>query len=167
MKTLIALVLLLVSIPASALVREGQLPDYTSDGRNVKRVARVTYDIGNSSVLGSSVVDSGVHNTGVTLPKNAIITDSYLYVKTQLQSSTSGATIAFKCEDANNLFTAADITGSSAGAILSGTNYGADSSGAANMTAGIADECRIKATIATDNLKAGKVILFVEYVIGL
>jgi len=126
----------------------------TADGLLAKRIARATYDV---------AVDGGTaaaHGLGVSLPANALVTQVYFYIVTQFTDGGSG-TVALSCEDANNLFSAADITGNSAGAIVSGAPTGT----AGDMVAAIAAECEITATVASAEQTAGKLILFVEYAV--
>jgi hypothetical protein len=126
----------------------------TADGNLVKRVVRANLDCG--------VSDCSVGTVSMvqTLPANAIIYQSYWYTETQFVDGGSG-TVAFHCEDANNIFTAADITGNADGSIVAGNATGV----IATMTAAIAAECTITATIATAEQTAGVLTLFVEYVV--
>lgn len=124
------------------------------------RVARFVYDA-TTTGYGSSVTDSGIHSMGVTLPAHAIITRSYLYVVTQLTGN-AGTTIAFSCEDANNIKTATNLLGFGAGTFAEGQSTGA--SGV--MVTNIAADCDIKATIATGSLTAGRIIGYVHYLLA-
>ncbi len=128
-----------------------------SDGVGAKAIARATYDVAVSG-YGSSTSD---HGLGVYLPAKAIITRSYLQVVTQLADSGAG-TLAVFCEDANNIKTATDLTGSASGALIEGASTGAASA----FVGSIAAQCEIKARPAGVDLSAGKLIVFVEYVIG-
>lgn len=110
---------------------------------------------------GSSTVDSGVHALGSYLPKNAVITRSWIYVVDQLVDNGTG-TLAIFCEDANNIKTATDMTGSAAGAKVEGQSTGAASA----FVAGIAADCEVKAKVAGANITAGKLDVFVTYVIA-
>jgi hypothetical protein len=120
----------------------------------VQYVAKFQYDF---SYYGG---DTGTYSLGVYLPANAIITRSFLYVDTQLVDDGSG-TLAFHCEDANNIKTATDMTGSSAGAFIEGESTGASSA----FKGSIAARCEITATIATAAITAGKITGWVKYVV--
>lgn len=109
---------------------------------------------------GSSTVDSGVHGLGVYLPAGAVIVRSYLYVNTQLVDDGSG-TLAFHCEDANNIKTATDMTGTASAGWIEGASTGATSA----FVGSIAASCEIKATVATASISAGKMTGFVHYLI--
>lgn len=127
---------------------------YAADGISQKRIARAVYDV---------AVDLGTiaaHPLGVSLPAGALVTQSWFYVVTQFTDTGSG-TVALHCEDANNIYTAADITGISAGTITAGNQTGV----AADMTAAIGAACELTATVATNAQTAGKLILFVEFVV--
>jgi hypothetical protein len=134
---------------------------YNVDGNHVKKVARFTWS---SAILGTSTASKGL---GVHLPAKSVLTDSYVYIKTvPVRSGTSGlSTIAFKCEDSANIFAATALDTYSIGNVVSGVNYGADSSGAANMTTSIASDCEITVTLGSP-FSAGEVTGFVEYVQG-
>jgi hypothetical protein len=125
-----------------------------ADGLNQKRVARATYDV---------AVDLGTvaaHGLGVNLPAKAVITRSWFYTVTQFTDAGSG-TVALHCEDANNIYSAADITGIAAGTVTDGVQDGTT----ANFTGSIAASCEITATVAGSAQTAGKLILFVEYIV--
>jgi hypothetical protein len=129
--------------------------NYTGEGLFGKRIARVEYD-----VTGGDSGGVGAHGLGVTLPASAIITRSFFFVKTQFVDGGAG-TVALHCEDANNIYSAADITGNAAGALVEGVSTG--SSG--NMK--IVDAaCEITATVATAAQTAGKLVGFIEYVVA-
>lgn len=124
-------------------------------GLNAMRVAHAVWD---TAVSSGGVV--GAHSLGVALPAKALIKQVWTYAITQPATAASG-TVALSCEDANNLLTAADITGYTAGTIHAGNETGT----AATMVAAIAAQCNITATIAVGNMSAGKVDVFVEYVV--
>jgi len=139
-------------------VTEANLKVITADGLHAQRVARATMDCASS---GCSV---GAHSLGVALPANAIITRSYIYIVTQL-TDTGTCTVAISCEDANNIKTATDITGTAAGGFIEGASTGAASA----FVGGIAAACNITGTVADGGScvpSAGKLIVYVEYVVG-
>lgn len=128
---------------------------------NGKKTARATYDV---------AVDLGTvaaHGLGITLPANAIITKSWFYVVTATTSTGGNGTLAFHCETANNILTAADLDANAAGAIVAGIQLDAvathDGTGAAGI---LGAACELTATVAVEALLTGKYILFVEYVIA-
>jgi hypothetical protein len=143
-------------ISTSAAIAESKLLPPTSEGLNASRVARVDYNV--ATDLGTV----GAHLLGVTLPAKAIIVRTWFYTVTQFTDTTTG-TVAFHCEDANNLYTATDITGIAAGA----TTPGAVDGGAESTFVGsIGAACEITATVADDAMTAGRLIFFVEYFVG-
>jgi hypothetical protein len=141
---------------AAAAVTESKLSQLSgsTEGLYAQRVAMFIYD---TATDGGSV---GAHTLGVTLPAKAVITRSYFKIITQFVDSGSG-TVALSCEDANNIKTATDITGSSANAFVEGQSTGAASA----FVRGIAAACEITATVATAAQDAGKLIGWVEYVV--
>jgi len=125
---------------------------YTAEGINVKRIARITYD---TATDGGGI---GAHALGVTLPAKSLITEAYMYTDTQFVDAGSG-TVAISCEDANNIYTATDITGNAAGTIVQGTaSYDA-------KVNSIANACEVTATVSTATQTSGKLTIFVEYVV--
>lgn len=125
------------------------------DGQKLQRKARATWDYDRQG--GASTEDL---KTGVFLPAKAIITRSYIYVKTQ-QTSAGAATTAVFCEDANNIKTATDITGEAAGALVEGQSTGAASA----FVGSIAAQCEIKVRFAVFPVSSGKFNVFVDYIV--
>jgi hypothetical protein len=134
--------------------------DASVDGLMRKRVARATYDV---AVDGGT---AGAYGLGVSLPANAIITRSWFYTVTQFVDGGAG-TVALHCETANNIFSAADITGNADGTLVDGIQDGTfanfDGTGAAGV---LGSACELTATVATAEQTAGKLVLFVEYVVA-
>jgi hypothetical protein len=127
---------------------------YTAEGISNLRVARFNYSVATD---GGTI---GAHNLGVALPAKAVIVRSWFRVDTQFVDAGSG-TVALSCEDANNIKTATDITGSSAGAFVEGQSTGAASA----FIASIGAACNITATVAGADQTDGKLTGFVEYVV--
>lgn len=128
-----------------------------AEGSLLHRVAHALYDTGGSSTVGGAI---GPHATGVSLPAKAIITRSYMEVETQFVDAGSG-TVAVSCQTANNIYSAADITGVTAGQFIEGV-----STGASTAFQKITSDCAITATVAGAAQSAGKLHIFVEYVVG-
>lgn len=144
------------NIAAGAVVETDLIPQ-TADGLHAQRVARATFTFADGDLA------VGAHGLGVTLPAKAIITRSYIHVTTQLVDSGT-CTLAISCEDANNIKTATDITGSAADALIEGQSTGAISA----AVKAIAAACEITATVADGGScvpSAGAGVVFVEYVI--
>lgn len=136
-----------------------------------KGLARVVWDVSANSNLGSSTVDSGVHPLGVQLPKGAIITDTYGYVITPAVKAAPVANVAFTCEDSGNILAATDLSKKGAGQIFAGAARGVSSVAGGTVSlsgavAGISAPCDISAVITTNAWTAGKVVMFVEYVLS-
>jgi hypothetical protein len=130
------------------------LTTQTADGLTAGRVARVTYDV---AVDGGTIAARGL---GVTLPAKTLIKKAWFYTVTQFADAGSG-TVALHCEDANNIFTATDITGNAAGVVVMGAADGA----VANMVKAIGAACEVTATVAGAAQTQGKLILYIEYVV--
>lgn len=120
-----------------------------------EQTLRVPYDV---AVNGGSV---GAHGLGKYLPAKAIVTQAWFYTVTQFTDSGTG-TVAISCEDANNLYTATDITGITATTVTAGAATGS----AASMVKGIAAPCEVTATVATAAQTAGKLIFYIRYVLA-
>ncbi len=140
---------------AAGSITEAKLAVPTVDSLNSGRIARVTYDV---AVDGGAI---GAHLLGITLPANLIITRSWFFTDVQFVDAGAG-TVALSCEDANNILSAVDIT-----AITSGTKTtGAQDDAIANFTGGIAAACEVTATVAVAAQTAGKLVLFIEYIVA-
>lgn len=135
------------------------MPDGAGDqeGSFVKKQVRFQYNVATD---GGSVAARGL---GVYLPSSAIISRSYIQILTPFTSGASGGgTVALSCEDANNIKTATDLTGASAGDLVEGQSTGATSAFVKN----IAGPCEITATVASTAQTAGKLLGWIEYIIG-
>lgn len=127
------------------------------EGHFVPHRARFIYDV---STDGGSVA---AHSLGVYLPGSAVLLRSYLQILTPFTSGASGGgTVALSCEDANNIKTATDLTGSAASAFIEGQSTGT----AATFVRSIAAPCEITATVASTAQTAGKLVGWIDYVIG-
>lgn len=169
MKLLLALFILVTSVAVYATSggvvpygpeldnRFDQLENQTTNNTHAKRFARATWDY--STDGGASTADIDL---GVTLPANSLITRSYLYVVTPLASTNSIGTMAFFCEDANNIKTATNFVTTANAGFVEGASTGASTA----MVKGIAADCSIKARVAVAPFTAGKINVFVEYVVS-
>lgn len=126
----------------------------SADGIGAKRVARATWDF---AVDGGAV---SAIDLGVTIPAKALINFAYFYTVTQVTDAGTG-TGALHCEDADNLYAAADVTGNAAKVVV----LGVPQNSAATMVKDIAASCNLTWTIAGTPATAGKLIFFVEYTI--
>ena len=135
--------------------KTGVYPSGAADGHWVKQLAVATYDF--AKYTGAI----GTYSLGTGLPKNAVITESWLYSITKPTTSASG-TLAFKCQNTGDIL-AATAAGSfaAAGASLDGVSTGATAANFKYTTAA----CTMQAVIATGALTAGKVSAFVEYMV--
>lgn len=131
---------------------ESKLADYGADGLHPKRVARATYDFAEH---GGAQGDIGL---GVTLPDKAVIVKAYFDVITPMASAGGTGTIALKSEGAGDLLIAVD-----ADTLAAGLHDCIPTGAAANMIKLTANR-ELTATIGTEDLTAGKFVLFVEYV---
>lgn len=152
------------------------------DGLTVKKVLTATFDTAGTDSSGVSNKTVAAHGTGVYLPDNAIITKVWFDVVTTFTSSTDAATVAIHAATAGDLLAAVAI--SAAGNVLdAGIHHGipgaptlgADAAHdtavevAALMAATfikLSAEKEIICTVAEEALTAGKMVIFVEYMIS-
>lgn len=139
-------VTVLEALPAAAT--------YDVDGLLGLRVVRATIDCGTASNC-----TVGAHPLGITLPANALLTKSFMFVKTQFASASAG-TLAIHCEDANNVLTARNVTSYAASAVVDLNQTGVSGT----YTAGIASACALTATVASGDYTAGKGHAIIEYI---
>jgi hypothetical protein len=123
------------------------------EAMNSVKTVRVSYDFAKHGGAVSTIA------LGKYLPAGALIIRSFIYVETQLVDAGAGTT-AITCEDANNIKTATDLTGSAAGAFIEGASTGS----AATMVGAIAARCEISIVIAGAANTAGALTIIVQYV---
>lgn len=119
------------------------------------RQVRAVYDY---SVSGGT---AGDYSMNVNLPAKATITDGFLYIVNPFQG---GGTFAVKCEDAGNIFTAADLGVHNAGSIIYINANGSIQNVVRGTT--IADQCTVTATIAAPGITNGKAVLLLNYFVA-
>ena len=124
------------------------------EGLNSQTVAIFDYNFADD---GGAI---GTIASGVSLPANALIEQCWFRVETQLIDAGSG-TLAVTCEDANNIFSAADFTGNAAGSIVAGAPLGT----VATMVDDISASCDISYVIAGAALTAGKIRGYCRYTV--
>lgn len=107
----------------------------------------------------SVVNGTGTYSTPIVLPPGAIVERAYALVDTQLVGATS--TLAWQCNVANDILSAAAETGVAVGGIISGIPVGSPAS-MVYSSAG----CTLKYVIGTAALTAGKLEFFVDYVVA-
>ncbi len=151
------------------------------DGLTVPKIAVATFDTADNDSSGVSNKTIAAHGLGVYLPDNAIITRAWVDIVTTFTSAGSDAgTIALKAQTANDLVAAIAISDASTvwdagvrGALPN--NYALDGNAltAIAMTAARAGsrikttaERELTATVAVQALTAGKLVLYVEYIIS-
>jgi hypothetical protein len=162
MKKILISVLCLLSVSAKA--NSPFFPELQDalNAAGVEKTVHAVWDVSANSDLGSSTVNSGVHGLGVYLPTSSLITRSYGWVETAMTdagTALADATLALKCEDANNIKTG--FTSLGANQFIEGASSGASSV----MVASIAARCEVTATVTNDNFDHGKVHFYIRYVI--
>lgn len=136
-------------------------------GLGCLRVARFLFDVEGDDSAGESNAETGAHGTGVILPAFAIAVGGFFDVNTPFTSeNTNNATIAIKLEGANDIQTAAAVSGapySTKGrkAIVPKANTPESTS----IKTTVARE--ITVTVATSDLLTGKLTGYLYYVEGL
>jgi hypothetical protein len=131
-----------------------------ADGHGRVRVARATYDIsgGDDGTVGS-------HGLGVTIPDNAIILDGVIDVITTFtDNDDDSATIAIQVEGANDIVTATAISGGSN--IWNAGLQDIIPDGAATNMVKTTGAKEITAVVADDEIDAGKLVVFLRYVVS-
>lgn len=119
-----------------------------------KGVARFVYNVPQD---GGTVGD---HSLGTYLPASAIITRTYFKVITPFTDA-GGGVVGLKCETANNIYSGQQISGAAANALVEGK-----STGTMALAQAITNRCQVTATVSAATQTAGKLVGFVEYVMG-
>lgn len=129
-------------------------------GEKIKRVAQVTFDP--SANAAQRVI--GTHYLDVGLPKGAIVQRSYYRVLTTFTSATGAATISLGVAAAGDIKAAVAINDGAnpydAG-LVEGIQVGTMATAILMPANGT-----FHAVVAVENLTAGKLILFTEYVLS-
>lgn len=138
------------------------LADYSTEGLKAHRIARAVYDF---SVDGGSV---GAIGLGVTLPDNAIVTRAWYHVVTTFTSPTGpdNATVALgiTSDDATGIVAALAINDVS-NIWDAGNHEGIQDGAVSNFSTQTTAARELILTVGVEDLTAGKLILFCEYVI--
>jgi hypothetical protein len=130
-------------------------PAGSADGHYTRQMAQATYDF--AKVGGLSTLS---YDLGVSLPANAIITYAGIYSITKPTTAASG-TLGFGCQNPGNILPQlAAASFGAAGVSVAGTQTGA----VANWSV-VTAKCDITATIGVGALTAGKVTLYINYVV--
>ena len=145
------------------------------------KVARATFDTAANDSSGAANTTIAAHGLGVFIPATAVIKRAYYRVDTTFTSATDAGTIALMASGAGDLKAAIAI--SAAGDVfdagVKGCLPGSYAEGTVAGDTAILDAARfaasciligaaakeLKATVAVEALTAGKLTLFVEYVI--
>jgi hypothetical protein len=145
---------------AAGAIEETMLAAYTADGLHAKRIARATYDF---SVDGGVVGDIAL---GVTLPDNSVIVRSWYTVLTTFTSANDSATVAISIptDDVAGIVAATAI--SAGGNVWDAGHHEAIQVGtAATFSEQTTAARELTLTVGVQDLTAGKLILFCEYVV--
>lgn len=151
-------------------------------GLTMTKIAVAIFDTAANDSAGVSNKTVAAHGTGVYLPLGAIIVSGWTDVKTAFTSATSAATIALKSEGTGDLVAGIAINsgstrwGAGLGGCLPGNFAERTVAGdtailsAASMAASFIKttaEREIIATVGVEALTAGKMAIFLEYIVSL
>ena len=150
-------------------------------GTVVRELAVATFDYSGTDTAGAANSATGAHGLGVYLPTKAIITNAWVDVVTTFTSATDAATIALKAQgtgdltaalaisDASNIWDAGlhgCLPGSYAEATVSGDSAILDAARKAASFIKLTAARELTATVAVEALTAGKLNVYVEYVLS-
>lgn len=147
-------------------------------GLGVRNVAVGVFDP--SAVTGDRTI--AAHGLGVYVPDNAVITKVWYDVVTTLTSATDAATVALHVQSAGDILAAIAISDATnvldagiRGTKIGFPNFGADTAHDSQVEVAalfaasylkMTAEREITATVAVEALTAGKIVVFVEYIIS-
>lgn len=127
-------------------------------GTHLKRVARATW---NFDPQGRIDLAQGIASLNVTIPAKALITKSYLEVITKPTSTSSNGKLEFYCQNQGDILNPYVLDSSSAGTFISGY-----SDGSINLFQKMSSACTLKSKVTVNRFTAGRIVLFVEYVVS-
>lgn len=138
----------------------------TDDGLGVLRVARFTFDTAGEDSAGAANTTVAAHGTGVTLPIHALVVGGFVDVNTAFTSeNTNNGTIAIKVEGANDIISAAAVSGAPYSTI--GRKAIVPKANTPESTSVKATAAReITCTVAVSALTAGKLTGYLYYIEG-
>jgi hypothetical protein len=150
-------------------------------GTVVREIAVATFDTAALDSAGVANTTTAAHGLGVYLPTKAIVINAWVDVITTFTSATDAATIALKVQGANDLTAAIAISttgdvwdagihgclpGSYAEATVAGDSAILDAARKAASYIKTSAVRELTATVAVEALTAGKLNLYVEYVLS-
>lgn len=142
-------------------------PIGTVNGLGSLRVARFTFDTASTDSAAAANTTIAAHGTGVTIPADAIVVGGFVDVNTAFTSaSTNTGTIAIKVEGANDIISAAAVSGapySTIGRKAIVPKANTPESTSVKTTAAREITC----TVAVAALTAGKLTGYLYYVDGI
>lgn len=133
-------------------------------GLATRYMAQAIFDSAALDSAGVANTTIAAHGLGVFLPSGAIVTRAWFQTKTGFTSAANTATVALKVQGAGDLLAAAAVSGG--GLNTAGFTTCVPDGTTGNMI-GLTAERELVASVAVQVLTAGKLIVFVEYVIGL
>lgn len=169
----------LIQVAPDFQVKRGAVK--AESGLTVKHIASAIFDTAGTDSSGAANTTVAAHGLGVYIPTKAIIVNAWYDVITAFTSAASTATIALKANAANDLVSAiaindastpwaaglhGSVAGSWAEATVAGDTAILDAARKAASYIKTTAERELTATVAVQALTAGKLILFVEYVIS-
>jgi hypothetical protein len=144
-----------------------------------KKVVKIPFSISGTDSAGIANTTIATHGTGVFIPKNAIIVNSYYNVTTTFTSATDAATLALSVvsagdlkaamaiSDATNVWDAGahgNLPGSYAEATVAGDTAVLDAARKAASFIVMAANKEVTVAVAVEALTAGAMDIFIEYV---
>jgi hypothetical protein len=151
----------IISVRPAYQVSKGAVKQESTLG--VQYSATAVFDTAGLDSAGVSNKTIAAHGLGVFLPTKAIIVRASFQTVTGFTSAANTATIALSAQTANDLKTATLV--SDAVYVAAGYNDGVP---AHSATTGIVltAQRELVATVAVQALTAGKLVLYIEYIIG-
>lgn len=141
-------------------------PVGTDIGLGMLRVARFLFDSAAKDSAGANNTTVAAHGVGVTLPANAIVVGGFVDVNTAFTSANSTATIAISVEGANDIISAAAVSGAPYSTV--GRKAIVPKANTPESTSVKASQAReITCTVAVQALTAGKLTGYLYYVEGI
>lgn len=151
------------TIPVRPAYQVNKGPVKCESGLGTTYVATAIYDSAALDSAGVSNSTIAAHGTGVFLPTRAIIKRAWFQVVTAFTSATNAGTIALSVQSANDLKTATAVSNAIYGTAIITDGVPVDSAATRIL---LTAQRELVATVAVEALTAGKLVLFVEYVIA-
>jgi len=143
-------------------ITEGEFLPKVRAGLMTERIAMFTWDY--TLEPGSAGPTATEYSTGVSIPADSLVIEAMYRIPSTIVSA-SDNTIAVKCESANDIISAIDMTDTATSVVIMGAAVSATVAGSSLTGAFYSNGCELVLTIGTGSstITAGSLDVFIKY----